>query len=235
MLVGETANGSYNLQDSVIHILVAAKSLFGEPILTPPKVQLEPAWLLALIAHAWMHRQKLHYPARIVSTELKNGWRPDPIYFSHPEIFLPANFFPDLSPHPDPLPKGEVTLPLPSGEGWGEGGTDGEGEVDVEGGGDDECWEDEQSEAEITGVGLLTWRKACQLLAPDLPVSVVRRFLEPLEFESFDPDCGILTVSAPDKDCQVWVLNRLKRNLERILESEARMDVKLEVKWNKDG
>jgi hypothetical protein len=75
-----------------VKILMAARDLFGEPIMIEPD-QYPPGRLLAWIAQAYESRHNgVRKPARLVYKRLKRGDIPDRIFREYPLSYLPDEF-----------------------------------------------------------------------------------------------------------------------------------------------
>jgi hypothetical protein len=214
-------------------LLPAIQELLGEPLLLPRKEMPEVGLLLALVAEAHHKREKLDYPARAVCGSLKKRRRPDARFVERPWEFLPVWFIERIGlikPGERPTgerPPGERTLGErpPDESAQPEAGSP-EAPGDLRG--------DEVSLAQPISLqpGLAAgeaWLQACGRVRERMPPAAYARYLQGAAALEFDPEQGVLFVSAADRDSRLWLGDRLRPYLERELCAFAGREVRLQV------
>jgi hypothetical protein len=207
-------------QLEVEKLLPAIQELFGEPLLLPRGLGLDPGDLLSLAAEKQHKRQRLRYPARAICGSLKRRRSPDLQYHERPWDFLPAWFL----------------------ERIGLDATDGLAEIEDQEPGDvlpspqekispvDQASLDQAVSPGSRLTACQAWEEACRQVRGNLPPAVYARFLHEAVAVEFDSQHGLLAVTAPDAEARQWLDGRLRFNLERELRLLSGRGVRLEVR-----
>ena len=196
--------------ESVLKILIFAQELFGEPVLLPPGLEVEPQILLGLLAEAYTNRNRLRKPARVVAANLKEGRQPSRRFLLDPRAYLPAEFvrklyqaFPLSQVDFEADPPGLDDIHPPEALLQSETRPDKVQEPGRVPAG--------QSQAQML------WQEARQELQLTMPKPLYENYIHPLAALDFDSDEGTLFLQAGSAQACAWLDERLKRTLERLL------------------
>jgi hypothetical protein len=197
-------------------LLPAIQELFGEPLLLRRGQAPEPLLLLALVAEAHHNRAKLGFPARAVCGGLNKGRQPAADYFERPWDFLP-NWFLERIGLGDQAGQTEPDMP--------EAAVPTEPEYPV----DRASLDQPVIQGRRLSAGK-AWDEACSQLRRTLPPAIYSRFLGEAIALAYDPEEGVLVVTASDPEARLWLDGRLRLSLERELSNVAGCDLRLDIR-----